>query len=80
LTDVRRALTYLFAIAATAAAVLVRSLLDPVLGDAFPLVTLFGGVAAAVVLWGVWPAVVAAVSGYFACSYLFIYLLNPAVP
>ncbi len=72
MSHVRRALTYLFAIAAVAAAVIVRTLLDPVLGDAFPLVTLFGAVAASVVLCGVWPAVLAAVSGYLACSYLFI--------
>jgi PAS domain S-box-containing protein len=69
---VRRALTYLFAIAATAVAVLVRALLDPVMGDTLPLVTLFGAVAATVVLCGVWPAVLASVSGYVACSYLFI--------
>ena len=72
MSDVRRALTYLFAIAAAAAAVLVRDLLDPVLGDAFPLVTLFGAVAITVMLSGVWPAVLAAVTGYIACSYLFI--------
>jgi hypothetical protein len=38
---------YLVALVATAAAVLLRWLLDPVLGDALPLVTLFGAVAAA---------------------------------
>ena len=69
---VRRALTYLFAIAATAAAVLVRSLLDPILGDSLPLVTLYGALAITVVLCGVGPAVLAAVTGYVACSYLFI--------
>ena len=69
---VRRVLTYLFAIAAMAVAVLVRALLDPFLGDAFPLVTLFGAVAVTVVMWGIGPAVLAAVTGYFACSYLFV--------
>jgi len=72
LSDVRRALTYLFAIAATAVAVLMRALLDPMLGDALPLVTLFGAVAITVVFWGIGPAVLAAVTGYISCSYLFI--------
>ena len=72
MSDVRRALTYLFAIAATAVAVLMRALLDPMLGDALPLVTLFGAVAITVVFWGIGPAVLAAVTGYISCSYLFI--------
>ena len=63
---------YLFALAAVAAAVVLRALLDPVIGDGLPLVTLFGAVAAAVVLCGVWPAVLAAFVGYFASSYMFI--------
>src|SRR6188768_4082318 len=71
-SHVRRVLTYLFAIAAMAVAVLVRALLDPVMGDTLPLVTLFGAVAVTVVLWGVWPAVVTVLAGYLACSYLFI--------
>jgi PAS domain S-box-containing protein len=55
-----------------AAAVLLRWLLDPVMGDALPLVTLFGAVAAAVWVGGYRPAVVVAVLGYLACDYLFI--------
>jgi PAS domain S-box-containing protein len=72
LSYVRRVLTYLFAIAAMAGAVLVRALLDPILGDALPLVTSYGALAITVVLWGVGPAVFAALAGYVACSYLFI--------
>jgi len=53
-------------------AVLVRWLLDPFLGDAFPLVTLFGAVAAAVWLSGYRLAIPVALLGYFACHYLFI--------
>jgi PAS domain S-box-containing protein len=59
------------AIALTAAAVLLRWLLDPVMGDRLPLVTLFGAVAGAVWLGGFAPAITATVLGYLACSYLF---------
>ena len=58
--------------AALAAAVFLRWLLDPVMGDTLPLVTLFGAVAAAVWVGGYRPAVVVAVLGYLACDYLFI--------
>ncbi|HEV8577921.1 MAG TPA: PAS domain S-box protein [Thermoanaerobaculia bacterium] len=59
-------------LSALAAAVLLRWLLDPVLGDSLPLVTLFGAVAGAVWLGGYRPALLAVVLGYFACDYLFI--------
>jgi PAS domain S-box-containing protein len=64
--------TYLLSFAALAAALLLRLLLDNWLGDALPLVTLFGAVAAAVWLGGYRPAIVVAILGYLACSYLFI--------
>ena len=64
--------TYGLSIAALAAAVLARWLLDPVMGDTLPLVTLFGAVAAAVWLGGYRPALVVVVLGYLVCSYLFI--------
>jgi PAS domain S-box-containing protein len=67
-----RARRYLIATAALAAAVFIRWLLDPVIGDALPLVTLFGAVAAAVWVGGTLPAAVAAILGYLACAYLFI--------
>jgi PAS domain S-box-containing protein len=44
----------------------------PLMGDALPLVTLFGAVAAAVWLGGYRPAVLVALLGYVACEYLFI--------
>ena len=63
---------YGIALALLVAAVGLRWLLDPVLGDALPLVTLFGAVAAAVWTGGRRPAVLVAVLGYVACYYLFI--------
>jgi PAS domain S-box-containing protein len=68
----RRVTSYAFAIFVTAAAVLLRWLLDPALGDSLPLVTLFGAVAVAVWVGGYPPALVACVLGYAACSWLFI--------
>jgi PAS domain S-box-containing protein len=53
-------------------AVLLRWALDPVMGDALPLVTLFGAVAAAVWLGGYRLAIPVALLGYAACHYLFI--------
>jgi PAS domain S-box-containing protein len=64
--------TYAFAIAMTALAVLLRWLLDPVIRDALPLVTLFGAVAASVWYGGYRSAIVSALLGYLACSVLFI--------
>jgi K+-sensing histidine kinase KdpD len=55
-----------------AAAVLLRWLLDPVMGDSLPLVTLFGAVAATVWVGGYRPAVLVVVLGYLACAYLFV--------
>jgi len=65
-------MTYVLAIAATVAAVLLRWLLDPVMGNALPLVTLFGAVAAAAWLGGYRPALIVVIFGYAACLYLFI--------
>jgi PAS domain S-box-containing protein len=63
---------YAVALAALVAAVLLRWLLDPFMGDAFPLVTLFGAVAAATWVGGYRPAVAMAIVGYLACDYLFV--------
>lgn len=60
------------ALASVAAALLLRWLLDPVLGNDYPLVTLFGTVAIAVWAGGVSIAVIAAVLGYLGCAYFFI--------
>lgn len=63
---------YPLAILATAAAVAVRWLLDPWLGDLLALVTLYAAVAAAVWFGGFRPATLAVVLGYLASDYLFI--------
>jgi PAS domain S-box-containing protein len=63
---------YFAAISVLAAAVLLRGLLDPLLGDGLPLVTIFGAVAAAVWIGGYRPAIMVVALGYIACSYLFI--------
>ena len=63
---------YAIALAALVAAVLLRVLLDPLLGDALPLVTLFGAVAAAAWAGGHRPAILVALLGYIACNYLFV--------
>jgi PAS domain S-box-containing protein len=63
---------YALAMLAVVTAVLLRWLLDPLMGDALPLVTLFGAVAAAVWAGGYRPAVFSALVGYLACAYLFI--------
>ena len=63
--------TYAIAFAALAAAVLLRWLLDPLLGSAVPLVTLFGAVALAVWIGGYRPAALVAILGYLAANYLF---------
>src|SRR6266542_1871997 len=63
---------YGVAVAALAAAVLLRWLLDPLLGDHLPMVTLFGAAAVAVWFGGYRPALLVVVLGYLACDYLFI--------
>ncbi len=63
---------YGLGIVAVALAVLLRWVLDPLMGDAFPLVTLFGAVAAAVWLGGYRVAIPVTLIGYIACHYLFI--------
>jgi PAS domain S-box-containing protein len=63
---------YALGILLLAAVVLLRWLLDPLLGDLFPLVTLYGAVAATVWLGGYRPAILVAILGYFASHFLFI--------
>src|SRR5262249_28900690 len=53
-------------------AVLLRWLLDPLMGDTLPLVTLFGAIAVTVWFGGYRPALLAATIGYVACAYLFV--------
>ena len=66
------AVLYAVPLATLAAAVLLRYLLDPWMGDTMPLVTLFGAVAASVWIGGTNPAIVVVILGYVACAYLFI--------
>jgi K+-sensing histidine kinase KdpD len=66
------ATAYLIAALATAAAVMLRLLLDPWMGNGYPFVTLFGAVAIAVWKGGYRPAIAATVLGVLACEYLFI--------
>ncbi|HEX7331022.1 MAG TPA: PAS domain S-box protein [Pyrinomonadaceae bacterium] len=64
--------TYALGFLAVVIAVLVRWLLDPVMGDTLPLVTLFAAVAAAVWLGGYRLGILVTLIGYIACHYLFI--------
>ena len=64
--------TYTLGFIALVAAVLLRWVLDPLMGNAFPLVTLFGAIAAAVWLGGYRVAVPVTLAGYIACHYLFV--------
>jgi PAS domain S-box-containing protein len=64
--------TYALGLAAVVLAVLLRWLLDPLMGDSLQLVTLFGAVAAAVWLGGFRVAIPVTLAGYVACHYLFI--------
>jgi PAS domain S-box-containing protein len=63
---------YALSLAALALALVVRWLLDPVLGNALPFVTMFGAVAAAVWAGGYLPALVVAILGYLVINPLFI--------
>ena len=63
---------YVLGFVALLLAVLIRWALDPLMGDALPLVTLFAAVAAGVWLGGYRLAIPIALLGYLACHYLFI--------
>jgi PAS domain S-box-containing protein len=60
------------ALVAVAVAVALRWLLDPIMGDTLPLVTVFGAVAAAVWVGVYRPALLVMAVGYLTCAYLFI--------
>jgi PAS domain S-box-containing protein len=63
---------YAFGFVAIVLAILLRWLLDPLLGDVLPLVTLFGAVAIAVWSGGYRVAIPVSLVGYVACNYWFI--------
>src|SRR5262245_43770830 len=69
-SDMRRVLGWILALAATGAAVFGRVLLNPLLGERLPFVTLFAAVALAVWIGGFAPAVAAAILGYLAMHQL----------
>ncbi|MDO8680519.1 MAG: PAS domain S-box protein [Acidobacteriota bacterium] len=64
--------TFMVATATIAAAVLLRWLLTPWMGSAFPLATMFVAVAFAVWYGGWFPALYTAIGGYIICDWLFI--------
>jgi PAS domain S-box-containing protein len=66
------AIAYGVALVALVMALLLRWLLDPVLADTLPLVTLYGAVAIAVWIGGYRPALLVVALGYLACAYLFM--------
>src|SRR5262245_29694644 len=68
----RAGTAYALSGAALIAAIVLRWLLDPIMRDALPLVTLFGAVAFASWVGGHRPAAIVAIFGYVACAYLFI--------
>jgi signal transduction histidine kinase len=63
---------YALGVQATAAAVFVRWLADPWLGDSAPLITLYGAVAVAIGYGGLLPAMMTAILGYLACNFAFM--------
>ena len=71
--NVRRLLLeYGVAALAIVVTVLLRQLLDPILGENQPFCTLYGAVAIAVWYGGYRPALAATALGYLAANYLFI--------
>lgn len=66
-----RASRYVGALGFVGLAIVVRWMLDPVLGGELPLALMFGGVALAAWYGGIGPGVVAAAAGYLAADYLF---------
>jgi hypothetical protein len=68
----RPAVGYFLSLAALMAAIALRLLLDPVMGDTLPLVTLFAAVAAAIWLSGLAAAITVTIVGYAVCAYLFV--------
>lgn len=71
--ELRNSVTaYFLGFVALVVAVALRWLIDPLIGDALPLVTLFGAVAVAVWLGGYRLAIPIAIIGFAACHYLFI--------
>jgi PAS domain S-box-containing protein len=67
-----RAVPYLLAALITGLAAVARAVLQPVLGDHYPLGTFYAAVAVIGWFWGVRPAVFAAILGYWVGDYVFL--------
>lgn len=65
------AVPYAWSLAITGLAILLRWAMDPILGNNFPLATVFGAVAVAVWVGGAGPGLLAAVLGFMGCHTLF---------
>jgi signal transduction histidine kinase len=65
-------LRYAVALLATTAALILRGMLEPVLGGSLVFTTLFAAVAVSVLVGGYGPAALAMVAGYVAAEYLFV--------
>jgi signal transduction histidine kinase/CheY-like chemotaxis protein len=68
----RKIVPYLWSMLVIGMAALARAGLAPVLGDHYPLGTFYAAVAVIGWLWGVGPAVMAAILGYLVGDYLFL--------
>ncbi len=67
-----RVLRWSVALLATAAALVLRDALEPVLGGADPFTALYAAVAVTVLVGGYGPALAAMIAGYVAAEYLFV--------
>src|SRR6266404_999224 len=68
----QRAVPYILAALVTGLAAVARAVLQPLLGDHYPLGTFYAAVAVIGWFWGVKPAVLAAVLGYWLGDYVFL--------
>src|ERR1700692_1386572 len=68
----RKIVPYLWSVLVIGVAALARAGLAPMLGDHYPLGTFYAAVAVIGWLWGVGPAVMAAILGYLVGDYLFL--------
>ena len=68
----QRAVPYILAALITGLAAVARAALQPLLGDHYPLATFYAAVAVIGWFWGVKPAVLAAVLGYWVGDYVFL--------
>jgi PAS domain S-box-containing protein len=75
----QRATPYVLAVLVTGLAAVLRAALQPILGDHYPLGTFYAAVAVIGWFWGVKPAALAAVLGYWVGDFVFL-RANPVEP